>query len=103
MSTQSRQCQHVFKEELEKRLGFKLSSAKKIEKYGYHDHIGWHKQKDGKWYLGLFIENGRIYDGEDRKIKSGLRMSNYNNASKHNATQDNAPVPNPQLARGDGC
>lgn len=62
-----------FKQELEKRVGFKLESVKKIPEYKSRDYIGWHKQKNGNWYLGLFIENGRIYDGADKQIKSGLK------------------------------
>lgn len=62
-----------FKQELEKRVGSKLESVKKISEYKSRDYIGWHKQKDENWYLGLFVENGRIYDGPDKQIKSGLR------------------------------
>ncbi len=61
-----------FKNELEKRMGYKLGKLKEIKEYKACDHLGWHKQKDGLWYLGLFIENGRILDDENRKIKSGL-------------------------------
>ncbi len=62
-----------FKSEVEKRVGFKLQSFKKINSYKTRDYLGWHKQKNGNWYLGLFIENGRIYDGADKKIKTGLK------------------------------
>ena len=37
------------------------------------DHLGWHQQRDGKWYLGIFISSGRIKDFQNIKIKSGLR------------------------------
>lgn len=62
-----------FKDELEKRLGFKLKPLVAISEYKTCDHIGWSKQSNGKWYLGLFIENGRICDQGERKIKSGLK------------------------------
>lgn len=39
----------------------------------HHDHMGWHEQGDGKWFLGLPIENGRVKDGDDVRLKSALR------------------------------
>ena len=62
-----------FKAELEKRVGFKLELPKKIKEYKMCDHLGWHKQNNGLWYLGLFIENGRIVDTKKRQIKTGLK------------------------------
>lgn len=61
------------KSELENRLGFKLAPPKPVLFYKIHDHIGWHKQINDKWYLGLFIEAGRICDRDERKLKSGLK------------------------------
>ena len=37
------------------------------------DHLGWHEQGDGKLFLGINIENGRIKDEGDFRIKSALR------------------------------
>ena len=42
------------------------------------DHIGWHEQGDGKWFLGVDVEGGRIFDAHDLGVghgnwKSGLR------------------------------
>ena len=37
------------------------------------DHLNWHAQGDGKWYIGIFISSGRIEDNKKQKIKSGLR------------------------------
>lgn len=62
-----------FYTELEKRLGFKLEKIKKIPEYKTCDHLGWHKQIDDRWYIGLYIENGRICDQNGRRIKSGLK------------------------------
>lgn len=36
-------------------------------------YLGWHQQSDGNWFLGVSIENGRIRDREEIKIKTGLR------------------------------
>ena len=62
-----------FKAELEKRIGFKLEAPKKITEYKMCDHLGWNKQTNGLWYLGLFVENGRITDSNQRQIKTGLK------------------------------
>ena len=63
-----------FKEELEQRIGFKLEKIKPVKEYKVSDHLGWNKQSGADlWYLGLFVENGRIADTDKRKIKTGLR------------------------------
>jgi sulfite reductase (ferredoxin) len=36
-------------------------------------HHGWHDQGDGRWFLGLSVENGRIKDEGDFRLRSGLR------------------------------
>ncbi len=36
-------------------------------------HHGWHPQGDGKWFLGLSIENGRVKDEGALKLRSALR------------------------------
>lgn len=41
---------------------------------GHDDHMGWHAQGDGKWFLGLPIENGRVHDQGKLKLKSALQV-----------------------------
>ncbi|MDY3551685.1 NADPH-dependent assimilatory sulfite reductase hemoprotein subunit [Gemmata sp. JC717] len=36
-------------------------------------HHGWHRQRDGKWFLGLSVENGRVKDEGAVRLRSGLR------------------------------
>jgi sulfite reductase (ferredoxin) len=36
-------------------------------------HHGWHPQGDGKWFLGLSVENGRLKDEGSFRFLSGLR------------------------------
>lgn len=36
-------------------------------------HHGWHSQGDGKWFLGLSVENGRVKDDGAYRLRSGLR------------------------------
>lgn len=41
---------------------------------GHDDHMGWHEQGDGKWFLGLPIENGRVKDDGDLRLKTAFRV-----------------------------
>jgi sulfite reductase (ferredoxin) len=36
-------------------------------------HLGWHSQGNGKWFLGLSVENGRVKDDGSMRLRSGLR------------------------------
>ena len=40
---------------------------------GHQDHLGWQPQSNGKWFLGLPIENGRVKDEGDLRLKTALR------------------------------
>ena len=62
-----------FREELERRLGFKLGEARPFKFDRQGDAFGWHRQADGKLFLGLFVETGRIQDKDGWRIKSALR------------------------------
>ena len=63
-----------FKEELERRLGYRLLPPEPIELRYTESHLGWHEQDtSGHWYVGIFVENGRLKDTEQSQIKTGLR------------------------------
>lgn len=65
-----------FHEEIERRMGRKLEPAKDIPASAWemHDHLGWHEQKQpGLYYVGVFIENGRIADRPGNPIRTNLR------------------------------
>ncbi|MDD4933945.1 MAG: NADPH-dependent assimilatory sulfite reductase hemoprotein subunit, partial [Methylacidiphilaceae bacterium] len=38
------------------------------------DPLGWHEQGDGKLFLGLFVENGRILDRPGFRLRQALRQ-----------------------------
>jgi sulfite reductase (ferredoxin) len=38
-------------------------------------HLGWHKQADGHWFLGLSVENGRIKDEGPLRLRSAVRAA----------------------------
>ncbi len=62
-----------FKSKVEEYYGHALPDPKPVEVTDVDDHVGWHEQGDGKLFLGINIENGRIKDEGDLRIKSGLR------------------------------
>lgn len=63
----------VVKEELENRLGWKLDEAKPFKFDHNGDRYGWVKGIGGKWHFTLYIQNGRVADFDDYKLKTGLR------------------------------
>src|SRR5579875_972209 len=61
------------KEELENRLGWKLEEAKPYHFEHNGDRYGWVEGIDGNWHFTLFVENGKVADFPDYKLKTGLR------------------------------
>ncbi|HEY7123575.1 MAG TPA: NADPH-dependent assimilatory sulfite reductase hemoprotein subunit [Ktedonobacterales bacterium] len=64
-----------FRAELEQRLGYSVTDPGPIPWQSAGDHLGWHEQGDGRWFLGLYIESGRIKDDETTRLRSGLRRA----------------------------
>jgi sulfite reductase (NADPH) hemoprotein beta-component len=62
-----------FREELERRLGFMLAEPRPLKFERQGDLFGWHQQADGRLFLGLFVENGRIRDTGRIQLKTVLR------------------------------
>ncbi|HEY4035047.1 MAG TPA: NADPH-dependent assimilatory sulfite reductase hemoprotein subunit [Ktedonobacteraceae bacterium] len=62
-----------FRAQVEQRLGYTLSDPSEIVFQNVDDHLGWHQQADGRWFLGLNIVNGRVKDTETQQTKTGLR------------------------------
>ncbi|WP_435021598.1 NADPH-dependent assimilatory sulfite reductase hemoprotein subunit [Tundrisphaera sp. TA3] len=54
-------------------LGRSLEPSKPIRITEVDDHLGWHEQGDGKVFLGLPVENGRLKDVGDFRFLTGLR------------------------------
>ena len=46
-------------------LGFKLEPARPFQFTRQGDLLGWHQQTNGNYFLGLFVENGRVKDAEE--------------------------------------
>jgi sulfite reductase (ferredoxin) len=62
-----------FRQEVEARTGFTIEDPLPMPAFKVDDHMGWNEQGDGRWYLGLPVENGRILDREGYRLRSGLR------------------------------
>ena len=62
-----------FKAKVEEYYGQPLAEPRAAAVTGVDDHMGWHEQGDGKLFLGINIENGRIKDDGDLHLKTGLK------------------------------
>lgn len=64
----------TFKAKVEEYYGAALPEPHPADVTGVDDHIGWHEQGDGKWFLGVNVETGRIKDEGDFRLKTALRV-----------------------------
>lgn len=62
-----------FRERVRERLAFPLEEGRPMHWHGVDDHLGWHRQEDGRWFYGLFVENGRIKDEGGYRLRSAMR------------------------------
>jgi sulfite reductase (NADPH) hemoprotein beta-component len=61
-----------YKQELEKRIGFRLETARPVTFTDRTDYYGWEQNHQGLWYYTPFIESGRILDDEKLALKTAL-------------------------------
>ncbi len=59
--------------EIEAKAGFKFESARPFRFTTMGDLYGWQRATDGSWFLGLFVEAGRIKDTDTLRLKTALR------------------------------
>lgn len=62
-----------FKQKVEEYYGGSLPAPRSAPIHGFNDGMGWQAQGDGKFFYGLNVENGRIKDEGDYRLKSALR------------------------------
>ena len=79
-----------FRAELEARLGYTLEPVRPMPTFEVDDHLGWHWQGDGLWYVGIPVENGRIVDRGSYRLRTGLRaiIAQYNLSIRLTAQQN---------------
>jgi len=63
----------VFRAKVEEYLGHPLAEARPVAVTDVDDHMGWHEQGNGRLFLGIPVENGRIKDEGTFRLFSGLR------------------------------
>ncbi|MBD2465169.1 sulfite reductase, ferredoxin dependent [Oscillatoria sp. FACHB-1407] len=62
-----------FRRTVEEYFGKSFEPMKPLPEFKYNDFLGWHEQGDGKLFLGISVQNGRIYDNGSLKLKTALR------------------------------
>ncbi len=62
-----------FKQKVEEYYGGSLPAPRPVPVYGFNDGMGWQAQGDAQFFYGLNVENGRIKDEGDYRLKSALR------------------------------
>lgn len=62
-----------FKAKVEEYYGFHIAPARDVPVTGADDYMGWHPQGDGKFFLGVNVECGRLKDEGDLKLKTAFR------------------------------
>jgi sulfite reductase (ferredoxin) len=62
-----------FREQVESYLGKSLQPFKPLPRWQFRDYLGWYEQGDGNWFVGVNVDNGRIYDNGTLKLRSALR------------------------------
>jgi sulfite reductase (ferredoxin) len=62
-----------FREEFRRRAPFELKPALDLPRLPHQDHLGAHRQGDGRWFYGVFIQSGRIQDLPGHPLRSALR------------------------------
>jgi sulfite reductase (ferredoxin) len=56
-------------------LGRPLPPPRGVPITGVDLHHGWHPQRDGRWFLGLSVETGRVADVGPVRLLTGLRAA----------------------------
>lgn len=62
-----------FRAQVDARLAQPLSPSRALRWDGAADHLGWQEQGDGRFFYGLFVENGRIEDRDGFELRTALR------------------------------
>jgi sulfite reductase (ferredoxin) len=62
-----------FRTEVERYAGKPFAPFRPLPPWSSRDYLGWHEQGDGRLFIGLSVENGRIADTEGTHLKSALR------------------------------
>lgn len=69
-----------FREKVAEYFGKPLEAFKRLPEWKYLDFLGWNEQGDGKLFVGISVNNGRIKDEGSFQLKTALReiVQKYN-------------------------
>ncbi|OYD96847.1 sulfite reductase, ferredoxin dependent [Nostoc sp. 'Peltigera membranacea cyanobiont' 210A] len=62
-----------FRTQVEEYFGKPVEAFKPLPEFKYYDFLGWNEQGDGKLFLGISIDNGRVKDEGSFQLKTALR------------------------------
>jgi sulfite reductase (ferredoxin) len=62
-----------FRTTVEGYLGKPIARFKPLPEFKYLDFLGWHEQGDGQLFLGLNVDNGRVKDQGEWRLRTALR------------------------------
>src|SRR5262249_14546660 len=62
-----------FRDTLSEYIGAPLFEPRPVSVRDFDAHLGWHEQGDGNWYYGLSVENGRVKDEGNFRLRTALR------------------------------
>ncbi|MFW9263283.1 sulfite reductase, ferredoxin dependent [Nostoc sp. CALU 546] len=62
-----------FRTQVEEYFGKSIEAFKPLPEFKFYDFLGWNEQGDGKLFLGISIDNGRVKDEGSFQLKTALR------------------------------
>lgn len=62
-----------FRERVQERVDFVIDDPRPTSWPRVEDHLGWHQQGDGNLFFGLHVENGRVADTPNQRLRTALR------------------------------
>ena len=62
-----------FREQFHERANFRLKPWWPIQDAKINDWLGKYEQGDGKYFYGVFVENGRVKDTDQQQLRTALR------------------------------
>lgn len=62
-----------FKSKVESYFGKEIAPFKPLPEWKYQDFLGWQEQGDGRLFVGISVENGRVKDEGSFQLKRALR------------------------------
>jgi sulfite reductase (ferredoxin) len=62
-----------FRGEVEAASGLRFSPVREVAWDRADDRLGWHEQGDGRWFVGIRVQNGRVRDDGPVRLRSALR------------------------------